>query len=71
MTAILSRDYLSPIVAATLFPDFLQRFIPVAIPRFDRGQVLDTVLEAAWRKRFPDKPNPLAMPMMDLWDPKG
>ena len=71
VTAILSRDYLSPIVAATLFPDFLQRFIPVAIPKFDRGQVLDAVLEAAWRKRFPDKPNPLAMPMMDLWDPKG
>ena len=69
--AILARDYLSPIVAATLFPDFLQRFIPVPIAGFDRGQVLDAVLEAAWRKQFPDMPNPLAMPMMDLWDPKG
>lgn len=71
VNAILRRDYLSPIVAATLFPDFVQRFVPVPIAQFDRGQVLDAVLEAAWRKRFPDKPNPLAMPMLDLWDPQG
>ena len=69
--AILSRDFLAPIVAATLFPDFLQRFIPVPIVQFDRGQVLDRALEAAWRKRFPSAPNPLAMPMLDLWDPRG
>lgn len=71
VNAILRRDYLSPIVAATLFPDFLQRFIPVPIAKFDRGQVLDAVLEAAWHKQFPNMPNPLAMAMMDLWDPKG
>ena len=71
VNAILSRDFLAPIVAAALFPDFLQRFIPVPIVQFDRGQVLDTVLEAAWHKRFPSAPNPLAMPMLDLWDPQG
>jgi len=71
VNAILSRDFLAPIVAAALFPDFLQRFIPMPIAQFDRGQVLDTVLEAAWRKRFPSAANPLAMPMLDLWDPEG
>ena len=71
VNAILSRDFLAPIVAAALFPDFLQRFIPTPIAQFDRGQVLDTVLEAAWQKRFPSAPNPLANPMLDLWDPQG
>jgi hypothetical protein len=69
--AILGRDFLSPIVAATLFPDFLQRFVPTPIAEFDRGQVFDKALEAAWRKQLPGLPNPLAMPMTDLWDPKG
>ena len=71
VNAILSRDFLAPIVAAALFPDFLQRFIPTPIAQFDRGQVLETVLEAAWSKRFPSAPNPLAMPMLDLWNPQG
>jgi patatin-like phospholipase len=71
VNAILSRDFLAPIVAATLFSDFLQRFIPTPIAQFDRGQVLDKVLEAAWRKRFRSAPNPLTMPMLDLWDPQG
>ena len=69
---ILGKDYLSPIVAATLFPDFLQRFLPRAFSQFDRGRVLDDALEAAWREQFPKATaNPLAMPMLDLWDRKG
>ena len=69
--AILGRDFLSPIVAATLFPDFLQRFVPTPIAQFDRGQVFDKALEAAWKKQLPGLGNPLAMPMTDLWNPKG
>ena len=53
VNAILSSDFLAPIVAATLFSDFLQRFIPTPIAQFDRGQVLDRVLEAAWRRVSP------------------
>jgi len=68
---ILGKDYLSPIVAATLFPDFLQRFLPHAFSQFDRGRVLDDALEAAWREEFPNAANALAMPMLDLWDRKG
>ena len=70
--AILGKDFLSPIVAATLFPDFLQRFLPFPFQQFDRGKVLDDALEAAWNDRFKFKGvNPLAMPMLDLWDPVG
>ena len=70
--AILGKDYLSPIVAATLFPDFLQRFLPFPVERFDRGKVLDTALEAAWRDLHPKgASNPFEMALQDLWDPKG
>jgi hypothetical protein len=68
---MLGKDYLSPIVAAALFPDFLQRFLPRAFSQFDRGRVLDDSLEAAWHEQFPNATaNPLAMPMLDLWDRK-
>ncbi|MET0191850.1 MAG: patatin-like phospholipase family protein [Hyphomicrobiaceae bacterium] len=70
--AILGKDYLSPIVAATLFPDFLQRFLPFPVESFDRGKVLDTALEAAWRDLHPKgASNPFQMSLQDLWDPKG
>jgi hypothetical protein len=70
--AILGKDYLAPIVAATLFPDFLQRFLPFPVERFDRGKVLDTALEVAWRELHPKgASNPFEMSLQDLWDPKG
>jgi hypothetical protein len=70
---ILRKDYLSPIAAATLFPDFVQRFLPFTVRDFDRGQVLDAAFEAAWRELYPSKNirNPLEAPLQDLWDPNG
>jgi hypothetical protein len=38
-------DHLSPLVAGTFFPDFTQRFLPFAIPGFDRARFLETSLE--------------------------
>ena len=45
---VLSKDLLSPILWAALFPDFLQRFIPWPIGILDRGRALDRVFERAW-----------------------
>ncbi len=47
---ILSEDFLAPAVAATLYPDLLQRILPVAIARFDRARALETAWERAWQK---------------------
>jgi hypothetical protein len=45
---ILSKDLLSPVVWATLFPDFLQRFIPYPLPKLDRGYTLELAFEDTW-----------------------
>lgn len=47
---MLSEDFLAPAVAATLYPDLIQRILPVAIPRFDRARALETAWERAWEK---------------------
>ena len=47
---ILSRDLLSPVIWATLFPDFLQRFIPYPFPKLDRGYALELAFEQSWRE---------------------
>jgi predicted chitinase len=45
---VLSSDLLSPLIAATLFPDFLQGFLPFRLPFFfDRAAALEYTLEAA------------------------
>jgi hypothetical protein len=47
MQKVLSGDFLGPTVAAMLFPDFLQRFIPYPfLP--DRGNALSRSWEAGW-----------------------
>jgi hypothetical protein len=50
MNRMLARDFLSPVVSATLFPDFVQRFIPYPIPQFDRARALEASFEEAWRE---------------------
>ena len=47
---MLSEDFLAPAVAATLYPDLLQRLLPVTIARFDRARALETAWERAWHK---------------------
>lgn len=45
---VLSTDLLSPLLGATLFPDSLQRVLPVPIPAFDRSRALEYAIEESW-----------------------
>jgi len=47
-TKMLSQDFLSPVTAYFLYPDLLQKFIPVAINSFDRSKVLEYSWESSW-----------------------
>jgi len=62
---ILSRDFLSPALAAMLYPDLAQRFLPVPIPYFDRGRALELAWEKAWRDQIGN--DRLAQSFVDLW----
>jgi hypothetical protein len=64
---ILGQDFLSPTLASMLYPDLVQRFLPIPIPYFDRGRALEMGWEKAWREtmhtdRFADS-------FVDLWKP--
>ncbi|PYL71322.1 MAG: hypothetical protein DMF26_19545 [Verrucomicrobia bacterium] len=63
--AILGRDFLSPTLAAMLYPDLVQRFIPWPIPFFDRGRALELGWEKAWRDKM--KTDRFAGSFVDLW----
>lgn len=63
--AILSRDFLSPTLGAMLFPDFIQRFLPVRSERLDRARSLEMAWEAGWQEvRKNDR---FAQPFTSLW----
>ena len=58
--AVLSQDFLAPPVAALLFPDLMQRFLPFGFP--DRARALEQSWELAWRRAgFAE----------DLWTERG
>jgi len=73
------QDFLSPVMAAALFPDFVQRFLPFPIGYFDRSRALDASIEAAWRASMSEvakddpalsaMPSPFESPFLDLWTP--
>ncbi|OYW51892.1 MAG: hypothetical protein B7Y80_21200 [Hyphomicrobium sp. 32-62-53] len=42
-------DFLSPLVAGLLFPDFLQRFLPWPVYNWDRARALEHSFEGAYR----------------------
>ena len=62
---ILSRDFLSPSLAAMLYPDMVQRFLPVPIPYFDRARALKLAWEKAWRDRIGN--DRFSRSFVDLW----
>ncbi|HWM26769.1 MAG TPA: hypothetical protein VNP98_18270 [Chthoniobacterales bacterium] len=64
---ILSQDFLSPTLAAMLYPDLVQRFLPFPIPSFDRGRALEMGWEKAWRDTMGN--NRMAESFVDLWKP--
>jgi hypothetical protein len=67
----LKHDLLSPILASALFPDFLQRFLPVAVPQFDRARAFDRAMESAWEEAAPGRDNQFKALFRELWDPSG
>jgi hypothetical protein len=67
--SFLETDFLSPIVAAAFFPDFLQRFLPFPVSGTDRSEALSRGLERAWRNTEPDGENPFEQMFLSHWDP--
>ena len=50
--SLLTHDFLSPLVWATFFPDFVQRFLPFPIYGFDRAVTLEKNFEYVWDAKF-------------------
>jgi hypothetical protein len=72
INTLLQNDFLAPLVARGLFPDFLQRFLPwPSVPAFDRARAFESGLEYAWRKTNPGKPSPLEADFLSHWSPSG
>ena len=46
----LHHDLLSPVIAATLFPNLLQQILPWPIPAFDRARAFEHQLESSWQQ---------------------
>ncbi len=68
----MSADLLSPLLDAALFPDAVQRIIPVPVPSFDRARVLEYAVEKAWTESSPPgcthcDPDRLEENAMDLY----
>ncbi len=67
---VLGRDFLSPVVAATLYPDLAQRLLPFPVPHFDRALALEEAWERAWRATVPGRDR-FAEPMESLREGAG
>jgi hypothetical protein len=64
----MKEDYLSPVAAAFLFSDALQRILPLAVGHFDRARYLEWSWEKGWEKNFATTTNPFANGMQQLWN---
>ncbi|HEU4627418.1 MAG TPA: hypothetical protein VFS52_21870 [Steroidobacteraceae bacterium] len=62
----LGRDFLSPTLATMLFPDLLQRFIPLPVFN-DRAIALEKSWERAWARAHPDDAARFRHSFHDLW----
>jgi hypothetical protein len=62
---ILGQDFLSPAIAAMLYPDLWQRFLPFPIAFLDRGRWLESGWERAWQNTM--HTNRFATSFLDLW----
>ncbi|MEZ5776173.1 MAG: hypothetical protein R3D33_16140 [Hyphomicrobiaceae bacterium] len=68
----LGRDFLSPLAAATLFPDFMQRFVPWPFQAFSRANALENAFEEAWDTTVMESGgNPFAESYYQHWQSKG
>jgi len=64
-------DFLSPLMAALLFPDFIQHFLPFPIPPFDRARALEASIEKTWAQIAPEDPGLFRDDVFSLWNPDG
>ncbi|HUU24272.1 MAG TPA: hypothetical protein VMW68_01710 [Methyloceanibacter sp.] len=64
-------DFLSPLLAALLFPDFVQHVLPYPIPSFDRAQTLEASIEKTWAHVAPEDPGIFSDDVFSLWAPAG
>lgn len=70
---ILEQDYLAPAVSGLLYPDLLQRFIPLPrpLPRLpDRAMAAEQGWEQGWKNRgimVGSNESPLSRPFLGLW----
>jgi hypothetical protein len=62
---VLSRDFLSPVVGAMLYPDFVQQLLPWPVTGFDRARVLEEAWERAWNGQTGS--NQFSRPFDELW----
>jgi hypothetical protein len=80
--SVFGYDFLSPLFAGMLFPDFLQRFVPYPIAGLDRSRPLGAAFEGAWddtlakwKKNYPEfwrtKTNILGQPYLWHWRATG
>lgn len=70
-----ANDFLSPLVAARLYPDVLQRFLPAPVKAFDPARALVRSFEDAWQGNGDAdggaSPNPFKQPLASLWSADG
>lgn len=64
---ILSEDFLAPVVGAMLYPDLVQRILPLPVAAFDRAKTLEEAWEHAWEKHVPGR-NRMREPFHRLWE---
>ncbi|MGH8692164.1 MAG: hypothetical protein ACREUS_14155 [Burkholderiales bacterium] len=64
---ILSEDFLSPVVAAMLYPELVQRFLFFPVAGFDRAATLERAWEGAWAQHAPGR-NRMQEPLDRLYD---
>ncbi len=53
-SVLLAGDFLAPSLGAMLYPDLVQRFFPVAVPRADRALAFEERWENRWREMVGD-----------------
>ncbi len=71
VSRILANDFLSPLVASALFPDFLQRFLAVPFASLDRARVLEAAFEDAMREIEAGGKPTFERSFLAHWDPNG
>ena len=65
--ALFGNDYLAPNLAAMLYADLLQRFLPFRIRAWDRALAMEYAAEHDWARLFANHPETLSGATQALW----